>query len=324
MNTRPYSDELTHYGVKGMKWGVRRYQDYNGKLTAAGKERQAKNRRYKKTVDEYAASGKAFTKNLSHYSVGELTTMTTNDGKTFVSGLMSGHDFEWHEVHNVAKDRGDQPEYQNVADVIKRDPNYSRYKDYGLDKYALDAISKGRFTPNQLYDANPDFGSPGTTQNCAKCSAALEVMLRGYDINAGRQTYPSSVDAPSYWFKGAERIDYSSDSADSALRSYGPKTSGMISIQYPTGGGHAMHWTNDADGNFQIQDGQNRSIFSSVEEMMDAYGADKTKPLSTYRLDNCEIDWDHMSSDSVITKRSGYTSESKVQNKFTSKIVDTW
>lgn len=31
--------ELYHYGVKGMKWGVRRYQNKNGSLTAAGKKR---------------------------------------------------------------------------------------------------------------------------------------------------------------------------------------------------------------------------------------------------------------------------------------------
>lgn len=35
---RAYSDYLIHYGVKGMKWGVRRYQDKNGRLTAEGKE----------------------------------------------------------------------------------------------------------------------------------------------------------------------------------------------------------------------------------------------------------------------------------------------
>ena len=34
--------ELYHYGVKGMKWGVRRYRNADGTLTSKGKARQAK------------------------------------------------------------------------------------------------------------------------------------------------------------------------------------------------------------------------------------------------------------------------------------------
>lgn len=33
------NSELYHYGVKGMKWGVRRYQNKDGSLTSAGKKR---------------------------------------------------------------------------------------------------------------------------------------------------------------------------------------------------------------------------------------------------------------------------------------------
>ena len=36
------NDELYHHGVKGMKWGVRRYQNKDGSLTTAGKKKEYK------------------------------------------------------------------------------------------------------------------------------------------------------------------------------------------------------------------------------------------------------------------------------------------
>ena len=40
IQTRPvYANELYHHGIKGQRWGVRRYQNPDGTLTAAGKTR---------------------------------------------------------------------------------------------------------------------------------------------------------------------------------------------------------------------------------------------------------------------------------------------
>ena len=42
MNQNSYSNSIAHHGVKGQRWGVRRYHNDDGSLTAAGKKRQAK------------------------------------------------------------------------------------------------------------------------------------------------------------------------------------------------------------------------------------------------------------------------------------------
>ena len=37
-------DELCHHGIKGQKWGVRRFQNKDGSLTAKGKDRYRDNK----------------------------------------------------------------------------------------------------------------------------------------------------------------------------------------------------------------------------------------------------------------------------------------
>lgn len=74
-----YSDELYHHGIKGQKWGIRRYQNKNGSLTAAGKKHYSQEsvkrlpngdckigkNKYKRSTDSfgdtsYRLAGKAF------------------------------------------------------------------------------------------------------------------------------------------------------------------------------------------------------------------------------------------------------------------------
>lgn len=59
-----YNNSLAHHGIPGQKWGIRRYQNYDGSYTQAGMKR------YNKSLEEYGKKDAAYKEAKKAYKSG--------------------------------------------------------------------------------------------------------------------------------------------------------------------------------------------------------------------------------------------------------------
>ena len=104
-----YADYLKHHGIKGQKWGIRRYQNEDGSLTSEGKERY------------YEFTGKS--SYTSGTSTSKSATLVTNS---------------WTKDKNLGNKYGGN----NVVTGTYR-INYSTGSDGQVHAHAVDQISGG-------------------------------------------------------------------------------------------------------------------------------------------------------------------------------------
>lgn len=146
--------DLTHHGIKGQKWGVRRFQNQDGSLTAAGRKRQAR--------DDYKAEKKRI-RDL-HKTVDAKYDKKDADavfgtGKGGVVNRAQGHiknEYERQKAHNKLNQEAlnAKREYRQKLGKKKVDTIFMKMGQKNIDTISEQSLSE--FTRDYISDMVQD------------------------------------------------------------------------------------------------------------------------------------------------------------------------
>lgn len=200
-----YQYELYHHGIKGMKWGVRRFQKKDGSLTPAGKNRyetrQAKRdkraekyetraAKYQRDIDELKSKGinspyidkleKKRDKNLENAERKRQGKLTKGEKAVLVGASVVAA----YATFKLA----DSGEFNRLAAKGKA---FISGSDLGFKKdisLSDKNMSSDEIMSRVVSRINPNYGDMGTKNNCRRCTFAYEMSRRGFDVKATKST----------------------------------------------------------------------------------------------------------------------------------------
>lgn len=315
------SDYIQHYGILGMRWGIRRFQDKSGRLTSAGKKRydddpsNGKPGSSSKTTKTDKEVGDSFVERKLGIKLSDTQKKVLKTGAIIAGVAIAA--YGGYRLYNSDIGKPVRDQVNLLIDRFNESNDRATFKNTGkLTEHAkkdlssreydskLQFFKKGReYTPDEdLLAINEGMfrRTKGGSNNCGLCTTAYELRRRGYDVRANFSEEGRSVQALADYFKNAKIQDDRSfvgrsrqewmKHVEKEILKQGNGARGNFGGQYPFGGGHSIIYE-VVDNKVVFRDGQVGRTYNSTTE---AIGRFLPGSSHWFRMDDLEINQDNI------------------------------